>query len=73
MAGTNEIVVGIDLTRKAFIRGVQVNNANPGDGATVNVSVDDQFTLRADKVGFWAGVREGRILADARAIEALIV
>ncbi len=70
---TNEVLFGIDLTKRAFIRGVQTSNQNPGDGATVSVMVDDQFTMRADKVGFWAGTRESRACADARAILGLIV
>jgi hypothetical protein len=73
VAGTNEVLVGIDLTKKAFVRGVQSANQNPGDGATVSVMVDDQFTLRQDKIGFWAGVREGRVLADARSTVGLII
>jgi hypothetical protein len=72
-AATNEVLVGIDLTKKSFIRGVQTSNQNPGDGAQVVVAVDDQWSLRSDKLGFYAGVRESRVCADARAIEGLII
>lgn len=70
---TNEVLVGIDLSKKAFVRGIQTSNQNPGDGAQVTVLVDDQFTLRSDKLGFWAGQREGRVMCDARAVEGLII
>jgi hypothetical protein len=65
-----EVLVGIDLTRKAYARAVETN----GDtGGTVTVNVDDQFPLRSDKVGFWAAVREGRVSLDARSTLGLIV
>ncbi len=72
-AATNEVLVGIDLGKRAFIRGVQTSNQNPGDSAQISVGVDDQFSIRADKLGFFAGVRESRVLADARAVEGLII
>jgi len=66
----NEVLVGIDLTRKAYARAVESN----GDtGGTVTVQVDDQFPLRVDKIGFWGRVREGRILMDARSTLGLII
>jgi len=67
---TNEILFGIDLTKKAFARAVATN----GDtGGIVTVNVDDQFPLRSDKVGFWAKVSEGRVLLDARATIGLVI
>ena len=69
-AGTNEVLVGIDLTRKAYARAVATN----GDtGGTVTVNVDDQFPLRSDKIGFWSKVSEGRVLLDARSTLGLII
>lgn len=69
-AGTNEVLVGIDLTRKAYARAVATN----GDtGGTVVVSVDDSFPLRSDKVGFYSQVQEGRVLLDARSTLGLIL
>lgn len=69
-AATNEVLVGIDLTRNAYARGVITD----GDtGGTVTVNVDDQFPLRSDKQGFYAKVQEGRVLLDARSTLGLIL
>jgi hypothetical protein len=68
--GTNQVLMGIDLTKKAFIRGVETNSDT---GGTVTVQMDDQFPLRAERVGFWARVTEGRILCDSRATISLII
>jgi len=72
-AGTNEVIFALDLSKRAYIRGVQTSNQNPGDSAQVSVNVDDQFSLRADKIGFFAGVREGRVCADARSTLGIIL
>lgn len=69
--GTNsEIVVGLDLSRDAFIRPVATQSDANGQ---VSVLPDDQFVSRSDKAGFYAFVEEGRILSDARAICGIIV
>ena len=68
--GTNEVAVGIDLTKKAYARGVETSSDT---GGTVTVQVDDQFSLRTERVGFWAKVREARILLDARSTISLVL
>lgn len=69
-ATANEVLVGIDLTRKAYARAVE---SNSDTGGTVTVNVDDQWPLRADKLGFWAKVQEGRMLLDARSTLGLVI
>lgn len=69
-ASTNEVLVGIDLTRKAYARAVATNGET---GGTVTVNVDDQFPLRSDKMGFWASVQEGRVALDSRSTLGLIL
>ena len=69
-ASANEVLVGIDLTRKAYARAVETNSDT---GGTVVVNVDDQFPLRADRIGFWSKVQEGRLLMDARSTLGLIL
>lgn len=66
----HEVLVGVDLNKRAFARAVEKNGDNDG---TVNVRVDDQFPSRSDLQGFWAHVREGRICLDSRAVMGLIV
>ncbi len=69
-AATDEIVLGIDLTRDAFQRGLARGADKSG---SFTVEVDDQWAARTDKMGWFGGLQEGRICLDARAIDALIV
>jgi hypothetical protein len=69
-ASANQVLIGIDLTRKAYARAVATNSDT---GGTVTVNVDDQFPLRSDKIGFWSQIQEGRVGLDARSTIALIV
>lgn len=62
----DEILVGIDNSRGAFIRPV----ARDGEtGATFMAEVDDQYNVkRVDKAGFYGSLEEGRVCIDGRAI-----
>ena len=66
----DEVLVGIDATKEAFIRPVAQNADN---GATFTALPDDQFTQRADKVGFYGAMEEGRVCIDARAVAGLVM
>ena len=73
---TDQILVGIDNSRGAFIRPV----ATADNGGTITspngsftVLPDDQFTQRADKVGFYGFMEEGRVCIDSRAIVGMSV
>tara|TARA_Y100000310_G_scaffold158173_1_gene157593 strand:- start:385 stop:1602 length:1218 start_codon:yes stop_codon:yes gene_type:complete len=72
----DEILVGVDNSRGAFIRPISVG----GDGvygvngaSSFTVLPDDQWVQRADKVGFYGFLEEGRICIDSRAIVGLVV
>jgi len=67
---TDQIVVGIDMSRGAFVRLIE-RNADTGD--TFVALPDDQFPSRADKVGWYGSLQEGRVCVDARAVAGLIV
>lgn len=69
-AATDEIVVGVDLTRGAFKRPIA---ANADNGATVKVQPDDQWFSRSQKLGWWAAIEEGRVAIDARAVQGVVV
>lgn len=69
-SATDELVVGIDLSRDGLYRPVAKNSDT---GSTVQVLVDDQFVARTDKAGFYTGVEEGRVLTDARMLTGIIV
>ena len=66
----DEILVGLDLTKDAFVRPVARNSET---GGTFTALPDDQFVTRADKVGFYGSLEEGRVCLDGRAVAGLIV
>jgi hypothetical protein len=67
---TEELIVGIDASRNAFLRPVAIQSETRGQ---VRVLPDDQFLARSQKVGFYSYVEEGRVAVDARAAVGLIV
>ena len=69
LAGTQEVLVGVDRSVDAFIRPVA---RNAETGSTFTALPDDQYATRQDKVGFYGGLEEGRVLLDARAVVGLI-
>jgi len=66
----DEILVGLDLTKDAFVRPVARNSET---GGTFTALPDDQFVTRQDKVGFYGSLEEGRVCLDGRAVAGLIV
>ena len=75
-SGTDEILVGIDNSRGAFIRPIataedSVHN-DPSGGSFVTLA-DDQWNQRSEKLGFYGYLEEGRVCLDARAINGLVV
>ena len=69
-SATQELIVGIDASRNAFLRPVAIQSESRGQ---VKVLPDDQFLSRSQKVGFYSFVEEGRVAVDARAAVGLIV
>lgn len=69
-SASNELIIGIDASRNAFLRPVSTQAAS---GGQVKVLPDDQFLARSEKVGFYGFVEEGRVAVDARAAVGLIV
>jgi len=68
---TDEILVGIDQSRGAFIRPVA---RQAESGGTFTSLPDDQFAVnRVDKVGFYGFLEEGRVCIDSRAVAGLAV
>lgn len=65
-----EILVGLDLSKDAFVRPVARNSES---GGTFTATPDDQFVARADKLGFYGSLEEGRVCLDGRATAGLIV
>lgn len=67
----DEIVIGIDNSKGAFIRPVA---RQAESGGTFTALPDDSFNNnRVDKTGFYGFIEEGRICLDARAIAGISV
>ena len=65
----DNLLVGIDRSVDAFVRPVA---RNAETGSTFTALPDDQYSQRQDKIGFYGGLEEGRVMLDARAIVGLI-
>ena len=64
-SGTDELMVGLDLSKESFIRPVA---RQAESGGTFTVLPDDQFVARSEKTGFYGSLEEGRVCIDARAV-----
>lgn len=64
-ATNDEIIVGVDNSKGAFIRPVAQQSET---GGTFNAQADDQFAQRSEKVGFFGKIEEGRVCLDSRAV-----
>jgi len=69
-ATVDDLIVGVDASREAFIRPVAQQHDSGGSFVTLP---DDQFASRADKTGFYGFLEEGRVCIDSRAIVGMIV
>ena len=68
--GTDEILVGIDNSKGAFVRPIA---QNADSGSTFNASPDDQYHARAEKIGFYGALEEGRACIDAREVVGITI
>jgi len=66
----DEVLVGVDLSRDAFVRPVARQSES---GGTFSVLPDDQFVARQEKQGFYGFLEEGRVCVDARAVVGLVI
>lgn len=67
---TDEILVGIDLTKDALVSPIAKNADN---GATFTASPDDQWVSRSEKLGWVGAVERGFAQIDSRSVCSLIV
>jgi len=68
-SGTDEILVGVDNSKGAFIRPVAQHEESGGQFVTF---ADDQWSARSEKVGFYGFLEEGRVCIDARAVVGIV-
>jgi len=67
-AANDELIVGLDLTKDAFVRPVA---RQAESGGTFTAIPDDQFLAHADKIGFYGFLEEGRVCIDSRAVAGI--
>lgn len=67
---TTEILVGIDRTRDSLLKAIAVDEESD---STLSLAVDDQWSVRQGKIGWWGGIDEGRVCLDDRALVGKIV
>ncbi len=62
---SDQILIGVDRSRDALLRPVVLDEGSTGE---MNVLVDDQFSVRQNKIGYYGKVEEGRVCIDDRAL-----
>jgi hypothetical protein len=67
---SDELIVGLDLSKDAFVRPVA---RQAESGGTFTALPDDQFLSRADKIGFYGFLEEGRACIDSRAVHGVVI
>jgi hypothetical protein len=67
---SEEILVGVDLSRESMIRAVATDSDS---GDEFSLVADDQFVTRQSKIGYYGSLEEGRMIIDDRVLLGLIV
>ena len=67
---TEEILVGVDLSRESMVRAVATDSET---GDEFSLVTDDQFVTRQSKIGYYGSIEEGRMIIDDRVLTGLIV
>ena len=66
----DDLVIGIDRSRDAFIRAIAVDSDT---GSEFSLVADDQYSVRQQKVGYYGSIEEGRVVLDDRAIVGVAI
>ena len=70
VAGTDEILLGINRNRESLIRAIAVDSES---GSEFSLVADDQYSIRQNKIGYFGSLEEGRMVLDNRALFGKIV
>jgi hypothetical protein len=70
---TQQIAVGIDNTRGAFLRPVARQSESGGTFSVIPDGQYDMYGSRVEKVGFYGFLDESRVCLDARAVAGIVV
>jgi hypothetical protein len=69
-SSNDEILIGVDRSRDVLLRPVVLDEGSTGE---LSVLVDDQFSVRQNKIGYYGKVEEGRVCIDDRALCGIIL
>jgi hypothetical protein len=65
----DEILIGVDRSRDVLLRPVVLDEGSTG---ALTVLVDDQFSVRQNKIGYYGKIEEGRVCIDDRALVGIV-
>ena len=68
--GSHEIVLGLDRSRDALLRAIALDAET---GSEMSLAADDQYSVRQNKIGYYASLEEGRMIIDDRALFGITV
>ena len=66
----DDLVIGIDRSRDAFVRAIAVDSET---GSEFSLVADDQYSVRQQKIGYYGSIEEGRVVLDDRAIVGVAI
>lgn len=69
-SAADELLIGVDRSKESLIRPVVLDE---GASDAFNIQVDDQFSVRQNKIGYYGTLEEGRICIDDRALTGIVV
>lgn len=69
-ATDDEVILFVDVAKEVIKRPIAQNADN---GSQLVMEVDDQFTKRSGKLGWFGALEEGRVVLDSRVLTAIIV
>jgi hypothetical protein len=61
----NEIIIGLDSSVSSLWRAVATDSDT---GSEFSLAVDDQYSVRQGKIGYYGSLEEGRVILDNRAL-----
>ena len=67
---SEQILIGVDRSRDALLRPVVLDEGSNGE---LNILVDDQFSVRQNKIGYYGKLEEGRVCIDDRALCGIVL
>ncbi len=67
--GSEQVVFAVNRRVKSLAK---LTETNPDDGSTMKVLSDNQFSNRAEEIGFYAKMREGRVGLDGRGLLGMV-